>query len=195
MVLLKNGHSDVNTDDASTRLEYLAEAEADLVRMLDTVSAKADISDYTDLPEGQSLIHQAWAGDMVAAQWYFPKGTEDKDVLRYWTPKQGEAVGNDLITALAGGNNPVLAHLFMNFMLDYEMSMVNFQWNGYLPPQSAVDPESLIRGSGAPYSVVQPSLISTLVTEADFGKGVQLLELSPEVDARWKDVWEVFGTA
>jgi spermidine/putrescine transport system substrate-binding protein len=202
MALLKNGITDVNTDDAATRTKNLELAQTELLKLVDDVDVKADVSDYTDLPQGASLIHQAWSGDLVSAQYYFPKYQVDKDVIRYWAPDKDMAIGNDFISVLNTGKNPVLAHTFLNFMLDFNdannsgNSMVNFQWNGYLPPMKGIKTEDLIKGAG-PWQtgrVVQPSLISCIPQESDFDIGVQLLELTPEVDSQWKNVWEAFQT-
>ncbi len=73
---------------------------------------------YNDLPGGQLGQCQMWSGDVVNAQYYLPKGTP-VDVLRYWFPSDGNGmVDNDLMVVLRGGKNPVLAHLFLQHMLD-----------------------------------------------------------------------------
>ena len=65
-------------------------------------------------------LGQMWSGDIVNAQYYLPKGSRS-DVLRYWFPEDGKGlVDNDLMVVLADGNNPVLAHLFIDHMLDDE---------------------------------------------------------------------------
>ena len=49
---------------------------------------------------------------------YLPKGVKPS-VLRYWFPPDGKGVvDNDLMVMLKGGKNPVLAHLFLNHMLE-----------------------------------------------------------------------------
>ena len=203
MPMLRNGIYDVNTDDDSTRAANLQLAQEQLLDLVEAVNVQADISDYTDLPEAKSLIHQAWSGDMVGAQYYFPSGNTDKDVIRYWAPSENMMIGSDTMSVLNTGENPVLAHLFIDFMLDFNASdttgnaIDNFGWLGYTPPLTGLDNESLIRGAGPanPGRVVQPSLATCLPVEADFAKGHQLLELSPQVDAEWKEVWEVFQSA
>jgi len=202
MILLKNGVYDVNTDDSSTRSQNLATAQQQLVELVNAVDVKADISDYTDLPDGASLIHQGWSRDFVSAQYYFPKYQENKDVIRYWAPEENMMIGQDFMAVLNTGDNPVLAHHFLNFMLDFDSkdnsgnSIVNFQWNGYTPPMAGLNKDDLIKGAG-PWQagrVVQPSLETCIPTEEDFTVGHQLLELTPEVDSQWKDVWETFQT-
>ena len=35
----------------------------------------------------------------------------------------------------------MLAHLFVDFMLDPENAKLNFAWNGYLPPLTGLEPD------------------------------------------------------
>ena len=93
----------------------------------------------TTCPSGQLGISQMWSGDVVNAQYYLPKG-QSVDVLRYWFPEDGMGlVDNDLMVVLSGGKNPVLAHLFLDHMLDEKNSLKNFGYIGYQPPQNALD--------------------------------------------------------
>ena len=48
-------------------------------------------------------------------------------------------VDNDLMVVLAQGKNPVLAHLFLDFMLDTKNALDNFGYVGYQPPQTSLD--------------------------------------------------------
>ena len=57
--------------------------------------------------------------------------------MRYWYPADGKGmVDNDLMVILAQGQNPVLAHLFLDFMLDTKNALDNFGYIGYQPPQN-----------------------------------------------------------
>ena len=67
-----------------------------------------------------------WSGDIINAQSYLPEGT-GPEILRYWFPSDGKGmVDNDMLVTLRGGKNPVLAHLFINHMLDPEVAKENF---------------------------------------------------------------------
>ena len=103
---------------------------------------------YNDLPGGQLGQCQMWSGDVVNALSYLPKGTS-ADVLRYWFPEDGKGmVDNDLMVCCSGGKNPVLAHLFLQHMLDTKVALGNFCYIGYQPPQRSINPDSLVaRGS------------------------------------------------
>ena len=97
---------------------------------------------YNDLPAGQLGISQMWSGDIVNAQYYLPKG-QSADILRYWFPEDGKGlVDNDLMVVLKGGNSPVLAHLFLDHMLDEKNALKNFGYIGYQPPQNALDTDA-----------------------------------------------------
>jgi spermidine/putrescine transport system substrate-binding protein len=182
MALLKHGVSDANTDDASK----IQMAKDDLVKLIDRVAVKLDVNDYTTIPEGSSWIHQAWSGDMTSAQYYRPKGTPI-DVLGYWYPPQGGgAVGSDNIAILRGAKNPVLAHHFLNLMLDSKNAYANFvNFNGYQPPQNDIDTARLVSDG-----VIPKNLSSTVVSPTDFDNGHFILELSPMNDAVWHRAYQ-----
>jgi spermidine/putrescine transport system substrate-binding protein len=182
MVLLRNHIYDLNTgsqknlDLVNTQLEQMSKATNPLV----------NINDYVDLPEGKTWVNEAWSGDMVNAQYYGPKGF-DTGVLRYWYLPTYAPVNNDLLAILRSGKSPVLAHLFLDYMLDFSNSMENFSWLGYQPPQTAVDARLLIK-----QQLIPSNLKTTVVNERIWKTGARELELSPPVDASWHDVWSRF---
>jgi spermidine/putrescine transport system substrate-binding protein len=196
--------SDINTDNPATRSQVLAQCQADLVEWQNTMNGKMDVSDYTDLPEGTCYIHSAWSGDLVSAQYYFPSWSP-KNVLRYWRPepgvnKYGGVIGSDTLAILMNGKNPVLAHKFLNFMLDPNNALGNFTWSGYQPPQKIVlaDPTRLLSNSSnplKPYNVIPPSLSTCIVTEDEFKFDYQMLETSPATTAQWTDAWNTIKNA
>ena len=59
-------------------------------------------------------------------------------------------VGNDLITVLRGAPNPVLAHLFMNYMLNLDNVLTNISFNGYMQPRPAADQRVREQGAEPP---------------------------------------------
>src|SRR5262249_4042942 len=92
------------------------------------------------LPEGAFVAHQAWAGDVLPAARYAEQddrgaGARVARQLRYRAPAgPGLVVGCDLTAICSRGRNPVLAHAFLNHLLDFDTAMDNFAWNGYQPP-------------------------------------------------------------
>ena len=81
---------------------------------------------------------------MAGAPQYLPKGVP-ASVLGYWRPSDKGETQNDMIAVLRGAKNPVLAHAFLNFMLDNKNGLENVAWNGYMPPLTSVDPDTVAR--------------------------------------------------
>jgi spermidine/putrescine transport system substrate-binding protein len=183
MVALRSGLTDVNSAK-SADLDTIQQGLTDLSQ---AVKPKVTVSMYNDLPSGQLGISQMWSGDVVNAQYYLPKGTS-VDVLRYWFPEDGKGlVDNDLMMVLSGGNNPVLAHLFLDHMLDEKNSLKNFGYIGYQPPQNAIDDQSLVADGYLP-----ENLATAAVKQEWFDVAYRLLEMPVDVDAEWHRVWQQF---
>ncbi len=182
MSLLRHGIYDLNSGNAKN----LATAKHDLLDLTQATNPLVNVDDYIDLPEGKVSICEAWSGDMVNAQYYGPKGF-DTSVLRYWALPTHAPVNNDLLVLLRAGSNPVLAHLFLNYLLDFDNAMENFSWLGYQPPQQKVNAELLVKQQYIPQN-----LATTVVPESIWKTGSRELELSPAVDAAWHDVWSEF---
>jgi spermidine/putrescine transport system substrate-binding protein len=182
MVLLRNGITDLNVGDP----ESLGKVRTDLLGLADLIG-ELSIDAYANLPKGRAWIHQAYAGDMVAAPYYFPKG-EDPSVVRYWSPPDGRgAVGNDAVATLRNGRNPVLAHLFIDYILDFDVSTENYSWNGYQPPMQRLEPNTLVSQGYVP-----PYLSSVVVHRRDFNRGFMELELDAATDRLWHQTWRAF---
>ena len=182
MALLRKGIYDVNT----TSRKNLDLARSELLDMSKATNPLVNVDDYIDLPEGKVSITEAWSGDLVNAQYYGPKGF-DTGVLRYWYLPGHAPVNNDLLVVLRSGKNPVLAHLFLDYMQQYKIAMTNFSWLGYQPPQKRVDAQLLIKEQ-----LIPPNLTTTVVPRTIWETGSRELELSPSTDAAWHDVWSEF---
>jgi spermidine/putrescine transport system substrate-binding protein len=184
LALLRAGNLDINTTDPA----QIRAAGAALSKLASLTNVLIDDDDYTDIPTGKTYIHQAWSGDMASSYQYLPKGTSI-DVIGYWFPSDGRGpVANDLMVNLAGGANPVLAHLFINYMLDVHNALENYSYVGYMQPLSAVTPRRLIAEKLLP-----PQLTSTVVLPSYFQAGVEELELPPAATALWEDTWNQFS--
>ena len=184
LALLKRGIYDLNTTNAN----QIARAGKDLQELVGLTDVRIDNNDYTDVPSGKTWVHEAWSGDMAASYEYLPKGTPI-DVLGYWFPSNGRGpVANDLMTILSGGQNPVLSHLFMNYMLDDGNAIENYSYVGYMQPLTAVTAAKLVAEKLLP-----PQLSSTVVTESDFRTGVMELELPLSANAEWEAAWTSFS--
>ena len=103
---------------------------------------RIDNNDYTDVPTGKTWIHHAWSGDMATAADYLPKGASI-DTVGYWFPADRKGpVANDLMVNLTGGSNPVLSHMFINYMLDVNNALENYSYVGYMQPLTEVTPKN-----------------------------------------------------
>ena len=66
-------------------------------------------------------------------------------MLSFWGPEQNGVFQNDFFCVGRTAKSPVLAHHFLNFMLDEQIAYDNFvNFTGYVPPQKAIDAEALI---------------------------------------------------
>ena len=183
-MLLRNGITDINTE----KPEDVALFEKELKSLIEPVHVKLSTNDYTNIPEGRAWVHQAWSGSMVSAQWYLPEGTST-DVIGYWFPPNGHGtIGNDMMGVPRSAKNPVLAHHFIDFMLDEKHGYDNFaQYNGYQPPFVTINPNRLISDG-----VIPKNLASAIVRESDFERAYFLLELSPAGQTAWQNAWADF---
>ena len=180
--LMKNGIFNLNTTDYA----QIALARQSLQQLSSLTDVMISSSEYSNVPDGQTWISNAWSGDMAAALSYMPKGV-NVDVVGYWFPPDGRGpVNNDTIVVLKGASNPVLAHEFLNYMLDLPVALDNISWNGYMQPLTGVTPQVLIKEQ-----ILPPSLTSTVVLPSNFKTGVFELQLPVDADALWQQAWLV----
>ena len=92
-----------------------------------------------------------------------------------------------MITVLRGAKNPVLAHHFLNFLLDNAHGLENFSWLGYMPPLKTINPDKVIAQGYIP-----KNLGSTIVRQSDFANAVTLLPLTQQGQATWQNAWSAF---
>jgi spermidine/putrescine transport system substrate-binding protein len=181
LALLKSGIYDLNTT-SRTQLATAEHALQDLVKLTDV---HIDNNDYSEIPSGQMWIHHAWSGDMAAAGEYMPKGVP-VDVVGYWFPADGKGpVANDTNTVLAGAQNPVLAHLFLNYLEDLDNALVNISYNGYMQPVYGVTEDRLTHDG-----ILPKALTSTVVHEENLKTGLWELQLPVEADLAWQQIWQ-----
>jgi spermidine/putrescine transport system substrate-binding protein len=180
--LLKNGIFNLNTTD----YQQIALARQSLQDLSGLVNLIINNNDYSDVPDGQTWITNAWSGDMAAAPSYMPKGV-NVDVVGYWVPTDGRCpVNNDTMVVLKSAASPVLGHLFLNYLLDLPNALENISWNGYMQPLTGVTPQVLVKEQ-----ILPPSLTSTVVTPTNFRQGLFELQLPVDADALWQQAWLV----
>jgi spermidine/putrescine transport system substrate-binding protein len=180
-------------DDPTTATQdQIDQAAADLAELVDLVDIRYTIDGaYTGLPEGRYALHMAWSGDIVNAQYYFPEGG-DPSLLGYVWPAKAEGstvhagIANDTIAVLRGAKNPVLAHLFLDFMLEPENAIGNFSWLGYQPPQVSLDPATLVADEYVP-----ANLETAVITQGDIEleRAYTFVQLPTETEVAWTEAW------
>jgi spermidine/putrescine transport system substrate-binding protein len=182
MAMLRRGITNINTENANV----VNQAGSDLRQLTKLVNVKTNTTDYTDVPTGAAWLAQGWSGDMAGAINYMPKGVP-VSVVGYWRPDKGAVIGSDMITILRKAKNPVLAHHFLNYLLDAKHGVTNFSWLGYMPPLSVINPDKVIAQGYIP-----KNLGSTVVRESDFKNGLSILPLTANGQATWQNAWAKF---
>jgi spermidine/putrescine transport system substrate-binding protein len=184
LALMHGGNFDLNT----TSTPQIHAAGKALANLANLTGVRIDNNDYTDLPTGKTWIHHGWSGDMAASFEYLPKG-QSVDTLGYWFPANHKGpVANDLMVNLTGGQNPVLAHKFMDYMLDVDNALENYSYVGYMQPLNEVTPTKLVSEKLLP-----KQLVSTVVLPDYFRHGIFQLELPAAANSVWEDTWNTFS--
>jgi spermidine/putrescine-binding protein len=186
MAMLRKGITDINTTDKA----IVDQALADVTELIDLVSVKVNIEGYKDIPEGTTTIAHTWSADLITgAAGYMPEGVST-DVLGFWHPPSDRyLVANDSMGVLAGAESPVLAHLYLNFLLDNDVAEKNFSFIGYLPALSKLDADYVIAQGYVP-----ENLRNCVPTNDDITKGLVAKPLGLEGDVLYEQAWSTFRT-
>jgi spermidine/putrescine transport system substrate-binding protein len=179
--LLRKGITDINTGDP----KLINQAGDDLGQLTTTMNIKVEIEGYHTIPEGSTTVAHTWSGDMLNAVANLPEGT-GVEVLAYWQPETA-TIANDTMCVLSKAKNPVLAHLYMNYLLDKTNAQNNFSYVGYQPAIDGLGAQQLIDAG-----LVPENLRSCVLSDEQIGKGLRYLPLSADVEALWNDAWSKF---
>jgi spermidine/putrescine transport system substrate-binding protein len=186
MALLHRGDKDINTEDPAK----VNQAVKDLQELYGICNVKVGDLQYETVPEDKAWLNQAWSGDMMSAFIFYLPNKATGKLLRFWNPGYGVGpIGNDMWCVCSTTKKPVLAHLFLNWMLDNGNGYKNFvEFNGYQPPLNEIDPASLVSKG-----VIPSNLSSCVLTEADFGpKALQEMTLTTAGQSLWQDGYSTF---
>jgi len=181
LAMFQAGLNDVNTSDA----DVLAAAKENLIRLRDATNPKVDIISYQELPAGNRDIAYTWSGDVLTALGYLPDGTSP-ETLGFWYPDQ-TITANDFYCIPKESKAPVLAHKFIDYILDTDVALKNQSYVGYQPALSTITVDNLLANGTIP-----ESLKDSLVTPEKYASGQRLVSLNPDADALWLDVWASF---
>jgi spermidine/putrescine transport system substrate-binding protein len=185
LALLRNGVTDVNTG----RQNQIDGARDALKELIELVNLRFYTNEYQHIADGSMWLHQAWSGDMVAIPYYLPKGTPVTSVS-YWWPEDGRGLmGNDTFAVLKGAQNPVLAHLFLDHLLEIETALLNMEFTGYQQPLTEMTPERVVEEE-----LIPENLTSAIVREQQFEHGFLQGPLSAEGLGIWETAWSEVKT-
>jgi spermidine/putrescine transport system substrate-binding protein len=188
LALMRKGHLNINTEDQN----LINEAVSELKQLYSICNIKVDDTQFQSVPENRAWLHQAWSGDIMSAYFYYdmaPKGASF-DLLRFWHPQKGKGpVQNDCFSICNTTTKPVLAHLFLNFILDNTWGYRNFvNFNGYQPPLNEIDPGDLVKKG-----TILPTMADAVLTEADLGPtSLQECTLTLAGQQMWQNAYSDF---
>ncbi len=124
-VLLYLHHPMNSTEDA-----HLAEVEAVLRKQKPLVQAYTSDAYKEKLIKGEAWVVLGWSGDIAQAR-------IENENIRAVLPDTGTMKWVDSMAIPRGAANPVLAHAFLNFLLDPEMAARNADFVQYPTPNQA----------------------------------------------------------
>lgn len=128
--------------------------------------------DIGALSSGDVWVCHAWAADVRQV-------IADRPSVKYYLPEEGAIRGSDAMVLLAGAQHPVAAQLFIDYMLDAQVSAANTNKTGYMGPNEAA------RTFIDPLILSDPTLNPS---QAAIGKLQELLDLGPDL-AKYHDRW------
>jgi len=186
MALLRKGHMDINTEDP----KLVNAAVADLQELYGVCNIKVGDLQYETIPEDKAWLNQAWSGDMMSGYFYFLPKPSVGPLLRFWNPGYGKGpIQNDMWSICASTKKPVLAHLFLNYMLDNGVAYSNFvNFNGYQPPITEIDPAHEVSKG-----VIPETLANCILTSDDLGEdSLQEMTLTTTGQQLWQNGYSEF---
>jgi spermidine/putrescine transport system substrate-binding protein len=146
------------------------------------------------LTEGKPLV-RTWTNDTVSAMtggdiWVgmiwgsdlYQISLENENVA-YFIPEEGGVRGSDTMAVYSGAEHPIAAHLFINHMLDAQVSAANTNYIGYMGPNLAA--QEFIEDYILEDPAVNPD-------KAVLEKLEELLDLPNDVDKLYLDRWQAY---
>lgn len=128
------------------------------------------------MTQGNIWVGMIWGGDL------YQINLENENIA-YVIPEEGSVRGSDTMAIYSGAQHPIAAHLFINHMLDAEVSALNTNTIGYMGPNLAAQQfidEAILADPG------------TNPDKAILDKLQELLDLPNEVDELYLDRWQEY---
>ena len=146
------------------------------------------------LNEGKPLV-RTWSNDTIATMtqgdvWIGMIWGSDtyqisleNESIAYYIPEEGGVRGSDTMAIYSGAQHPIAAHLFINHLLDAEVSAMNTNFIGYMGPNAAA--QEFIDEAILADPAVNPD-------KAILDKLEELLDLPNAVDEEYLDRWQAY---
>jgi spermidine/putrescine transport system substrate-binding protein len=160
MAHIQLGHSANSTDPAEI------DAAQALLERLHPLVRKYSNDTTLEMPTLDYWIGQVWSGDIWPIQ-------EAIETMVFYNPEEGGVKGSDTMAIFSGGEHPIAAHLFIDHMLDAEVSAKNTNYIGYMGPNAAA--MAFIDDAILEEPAINPSaeLIATLEELLDLGQAAR----------------------
>jgi spermidine/putrescine transport system substrate-binding protein len=128
------------------------------------------------LLDGEAVIAMGWAYDAQTGQ-------EENEAITYLLPKEGPILWGDNLVIPANSPHKSAAELFLNFILQPEISAQIVNESYYSTPNVAA------------YPFINPEILNDPITypsNEDLQNAELLLPLSPEGERLYNEIWERF---
>ena len=167
--LIQLGYSanTTNTAEMDQALALLQEQKP-LVRVYSTDT-------ITMMSSGDVWIGQIWGADLYQI-------SQENENIVYYIPEEGGVKGSDTLAVFSGAQHPIAAQLFINHMLDAEVSAANTNYIGYMGPNAAAK------------EFIDPAILEdpTVNPEQEIvAKLEELLDLGQDVRAEYLTRWQI----
>jgi spermidine/putrescine transport system substrate-binding protein len=185
LAMLYRRFYDINTEDPA----IIERALADLTALIPICNPKINETQARTLASGESWLHEADSGDLLGAFFTDLPAGYDGASLRFWSAPKGKApVDNDCWAILSATEKPVLAHLWLNYLLEPRFAYRNFLWSGYQPPQVSITVDSLLEKR-----IIPENLRTTIFSDEAFGSGsMHYATLTSHGIALWQKAYARF---
>jgi len=185
LAMLYRGFYDINTEDPAV----IERALVDLSALIPICNPKVNTTQASTLPTGESWLHEADSGDILGSYFTERPAGYDGSSLRFWAAPKGKGpVNSDCWAILAATEKPVLAHLWLNYLLEPRFAYRNFLDIGYQPPQVSLTVDSLLEKK-----VIPENLRTTIFTDETFGIGsIHFSTLTSRGNALWQKTYARF---
>jgi spermidine/putrescine-binding protein len=166
VALIRLGYSVNTTSDAELDAALaLLEQQKPLLR-------KYTKDDIGDLSSGDLWLSHAWGADVATV-------ATERPSVKYVLPAEGAIRGSDAMVLLAKAPHPIAAQLFINYMLDAQVSAANTNAVFYMGPNEAAK------------AYIDPAILADPTLNPDkaaLAKLQELLDLGPDLQ-KYQDRW------